>query len=232
MKIAIVQDDKEKTDELKGYISRYCLEHGKRAHVVEFSDGIDIVSDYAADYDIIFLDIAMKHMDGFNAAKHIRDMDGKVVIAFVTNDASYAVRGYSVGATSYMVKPVSYDLFSEEFARCIERAESGQTKYLLLSTDNGMDRLELDKIVYIESQSHNIIINTTEKTYNARETMRSLEDKLPREQFMRCNHCYIVNLLHVKGVHGEYALLDGGDLKISRSRRKDFLESLTKYIYM
>ncbi|MCH5351059.1 MAG: response regulator transcription factor [Clostridiales bacterium] len=230
MKIAIVDDDKEKSEELKGFIVRYCLEHGKKAHIVEFADGIDIVSDYAADYDIVFLGIVMKHLDGIKTAKLIRDMDSKVVLAFVSDDSSYAVHGYSVGATSFMVRPISFEVFEEEFARCIEKAEGGQTKYLVLSTDKGMDRLELDKIVFIESQSHNIIINTTEKLYNAHETMRSLEARLPKEQFMRCNHCYIVNLLHVKGVHGEYALLDGGELKVSRSRRKEFIESWTKYV--
>ncbi|MCH5161991.1 MAG: response regulator transcription factor [Clostridiales bacterium] len=232
MKVAIVADDKEQSDELKCFVERYCQEHGKRAHIVEFADGIDIVSDYAADYDIIFLDIVMKHMDGLKTAKYIREMDGKVVLAFVATDSRYAVHGYAVDASSFLIKPLSYAVFAQDFARCVEKAERAQNKYIVFSTENGMDRLELNKIIYVESHSHKIVINTTEKSYCVRETMHSLEDKLPKEQFLRCNHCYIVNLLHVKGVHGEYAVLDGGDLKISRPRRKEFVERFSKYAFI
>lgn len=229
MRVAIVEDDKQNLSQLVGFIEKYCKETGEKIRIISFSDGIDIASDYTADYDIIFIGIVTKHLDVFKTAEYIRNMDKKVVLAFVTADPRYAVYGYALDATSFMLTPLNYTLFAQEFSRCIEKVKSVQKKYIMFSTENGMDRIELNKIVFIESDGHKMIINTTEKTYCVYETMRSLENKLPKGQFVRCNYCYIVNLFHVKGVHGEYVLLDNGELKISRSRRKAFLENMSQY---
>lgn len=226
MKVAVVEDDVACAELLKGYIERYCAENKLPIKIMSYSDGIDIASEYTADFDVVFLDIVMKHMDGLKTAEYIRRMDKKVIIIFVTNDTQYAVHGYSVEALSYLVKPVTYFNFSQEFCRCAEKVCSDKKDYVVFSTDKGMDRIAIDKILYIESRDHQQIINTTDRTYCVYETMKKLESKLPKGQFSRCNNCYIVNLDHVKGIHGEYVIIDGGELKISRARRKSFLEDL------
>lgn len=231
LRIAVVEDDKKSSGLLKGYIDRYCKENGEQARVNFFSDGIDIASDYNAEYDLIFLDIVMKHMDGLKAAEYIRKKDKNVVIVFVTGDARFAVKGYSVEALSFMVKPVSYSVFSHEMERCVEKIYSGRGKYVVLTTENGIDKIAVNNIIYIESQNHKMIINTTEKLYCVYETMKSLEGRLPKEQFSRCNNCYLVNLDFVRGVHGEYALINDEELKISRSRRKGFIEDFSSYYF-
>ena len=58
LRIALVDDDKESLALLKGYITDFCRENGECAHVECFNDGIDIVSDYTAEFDVIFLDTA------------------------------------------------------------------------------------------------------------------------------------------------------------------------------
>ena len=231
LRIAVVEDDKACSDLIKEFIDRYCKENGEQARVISFSDGIDIASDYTAEYDIIFLDVVMKHMDGLKAAEYIRKKDRNVVIVFVSADARFAVKGYEVEALSFMVKPVTYSVFSKEMARCVEKINSGRGKYVVLTTENGIDKIAVDQIIYIESQNHKMIINTTEKPYCVYETMKSLEGRLPKEQFSRCNNCYLVNLNYVEGVHGEYALINGAELKISRSRRKGFIEDISSYYF-
>ncbi len=226
LRIAVVEDEKHCSDLLKEYIERYCRENEEEARVSFFSDGIDIASDYTAQYDIIFLDIMMRHMDGLKAAEYIRKKDKNVILAFVTGDARYAIKGYSVEALCFMLKPVSYSVFAKEFGRCVDKMKSGRGKYIVLNTEYGIDRIAIDKIVFIESQNHKMVINTTERSYCVYETMKSLEGKLPKMQFVRCNNCYLVNLDHVKGVHGEYVVIGSRELKISRSRRKSFLEQL------
>lgn len=231
LRIAVVEDDKACSDLLKEYIDRFCKQSGEQARVAAFGDGIDIASDYAAEYDIIFLDIVMKHMDGLKTAEYIRKKDKNVIIVFVSSDARFAVNGYSVEALSFMVKPVTYPVFSKEMGRCVEKIKNGRGKYVVLTTENGIDKIAVDKIIYIESQNHKMLINTTEKPYCVYETMKSLEGRLPKDQFSRCNNCYLVNLDFVKGVHGEYALVNGEELKISRSRRKGFIDDISSYYF-
>ena len=230
LKIAIVEDNEECRKTLQDYIDRFKEERNERIHCVTFNDGIDIVSEYTADYDVIFLDVVMKHMDGLKTAEYIRKMDKKVKIIFITSNEQYAIHGYSVEAFSFLLKPLTYFAFSQEFARCIEKVKSARVKYMVFSTDKGMDRVDIETISYVESQGHKMIIHTLTKPYYVYETIHGLENLLPKDQFSRCNHCYIVNLSHVTGVHGEYVVLADAELKISRARRKHFLEDLTNYL--
>ena len=86
-RIAIVEDDSVCCKQLKDYLTHYTQETGETFSVWIFGDGDDIVNDYRAEYDIILMDIQMKHMDGMTAAEKIRQMDAEVVIVFITNSA-------------------------------------------------------------------------------------------------------------------------------------------------
>ena len=98
MKLALVEDEKIYADKLQEYLERYQKESGYEILTDWFRDGSEIVEDYDGDYDIILMDIQMKFMDGLSTAKKIREMDQEVIIIFITNMTSYAIRGYEVDA--------------------------------------------------------------------------------------------------------------------------------------
>ena len=108
IRVAIVEDDAEVQGVLQEYVRRYTRQYGTEFEVTVFADGVDILEDYRAVYDIIFLDVEMKHLDGMTTAERIRQMDADVILIFITNMAQYAIRGYSVGALDYVLKPVPY----------------------------------------------------------------------------------------------------------------------------
>ena len=74
-------------------------------------DGIDFLSDYEKDTDVVFLDIMMPLEDGLSIAKKIRKENQTIIIIFVTNMKEYAIEGYSVNAFNFMLKPVVYGDF-------------------------------------------------------------------------------------------------------------------------
>ena len=121
-RIAIVEDDPQEAAKLRGYAERYAAESGKPLEITLFSDGEDIVTDYRPEYDIIFLDIQMKRLDGMSAAERIRLLDADVVLIFVTNMAQYAIRGYAVDALDFLLKPVPYFAFSQEMAHYLGKS--------------------------------------------------------------------------------------------------------------
>mgnify|MGYP000060856764 FL=1 len=112
IRVAIVEDDAEVQGVLQEYVRRYTRQYGTEFEVTVFADGVDILEDYRAVYDIIFLDVEMKHLDGMTTAERIRQMDADVILIFITNMAQYAIRGYSVGALDYVLKPVPYFAFA------------------------------------------------------------------------------------------------------------------------
>lgn len=82
IRIAIVEDDTGYRSQLGKYIDQYQSDFSETVSVSEFSDGLEIVEKYKSEYDIILMDIQMKHMDGMQAAMRIRDMDKNVIIIF------------------------------------------------------------------------------------------------------------------------------------------------------
>ena len=109
IRVAIVEDEKNYVSILSGYLKRYERENPVTFHIRTFSDGLDIVSDYAADYDIILLDIQMKHLDGMKTAGRIRELDEDVAFIFITSTVSFRRTGISGGCPGLcaQTRPVS-----------------------------------------------------------------------------------------------------------------------------
>ena len=101
IRIAIVEDDDSYIRALTGYLEQYGEQLSLSFHTTIFHDGLDIVTDYKADYDIILMDIQMKHLDGMTTAEKIRKLDDDVSFIFITSTVSFAVQGYLVDALGY-----------------------------------------------------------------------------------------------------------------------------------
>ena len=88
-RIAIVEDEAAVREQLAGYVQRYTRQYGTPFEVTEFADGMEILKDYRPQFDIIFLDVEMKHLDGMETARRIRERDGGGLIVFITNMADF-----------------------------------------------------------------------------------------------------------------------------------------------
>ena len=107
IRIALVEDEAEVRAQLQGYVQRHTRQYGTEFAVTEFADGMELLDDYRPVYDILFLDVEMKHLDGMETARRVRELDKDVIIVFITNMAQYAIGGYAVGALDYVLKPES-----------------------------------------------------------------------------------------------------------------------------
>lgn len=228
--IAIVEDEAAYAAQLQQFLERYAKESGQEFEITTFSDGDEILEGYQAQYDLILLDVEMKFMDGMTAAEEIRKVDPEVVIIFITNMAQYAIRGYAVDALDYVLKPVSYFAFSQRLSRAIGRMKKRARRYMTVTIRGGAQKLDIDKIYYVESQGHNLIFHTAQGDYVSSGTMKDIEEKLEELNFFRCNKGYLVNLGHVDGVRDGCAIVNGHELLISRARKNDFMEALTDYV--
>ena len=229
-KIAVVEDNDAMRAQLCGFIAQYAQESGHQLDVTAFSDGAQLVEPYRPGFDIIFLDIEMPTLGGMPTAERIRRQDPDVVLVFVTNMAQYAIRGYSVGALDYVLKPVPYFAFSQQLLKAVARLEKRAKHYLTVPVEGGLRRLDTASIYYLESEGHRVHFYTDEGDFSAPGALKAFEEKLADCPFARCNSGYLVNLAQVRELRQSTVQVGPCELQVSRPKRKAFLAALTDYI--
>lgn len=230
IRVAIVEDEEAVREQLLGYVQRYTRQYGTTFEVRTFSDGVEILEGYRPVFDLILLDVEMKHLDGMATAERIRQMDADVILIFITNMAQYAIRGYSVGALDYVLKPVPYFAFSQQLLKAVTRLEKRAKRYLTVPVEGGLRRLNTASIYYLESEGHRVHFYTDEGDFSAPGALKTFEEKLADCPFARCNSGYLVNLAQVQAVQQNTVQVGPYELQISRPKRKAFLAALTDYI--
>lgn len=229
-RIAVVDDDREFSAKLREYLEQYAKENDETFEIEVFYDGAEILKDYTPRYELILLDIEMPAVNGMEAAQKIREMDESVVLMFITNMAQYAIHGYSVGALDFVMKPISYYPFSMKIKRALKRVQKKEIPTILLTTSDGVKRLKVSQIYYVEIQGHMLHYYTEEGEFVMRGTLSSVEKTLPSSLFVKCNHWYLVNLMHVTEVRKNTTVVGNFELEVSRRNRAGFLKALAEHM--
>lgn len=230
LKVAIVEDEDEAAELLAEYLKTYGEKSGQEFMAMRYKNPVVLLTNYPADFDVIFMDIDMPQMNGMEASKKIRELDNDVPIIFVTNLAQMAIKGYEVQAFDFVVKPLSYYGFSMKMDKLCRYIEGRIGAELLLTTGKGYVRLNTANITYIETLGHQLIYHTLNDYYIAYGSLKKLETNPNLTNFARCNACYLVNLRYVRRVNGYTLLVWNQELEISRPKRKEFLARLNQYM--
>lgn len=228
--VAIVEDEVSFATQLQEYLKQYEEENDVRFKISVFGDGAEILEGYQPLYDIILLDIEMPKVNGMKAAEEIRSLDADVTLMFITNMANYAIRGYEVGALDFVMKPINYYTFAMKMTRVLKRTKQKAQQDILLTLPDGVKKLNVQQIYYVEVQNRMLYYYTDEGVFIMRGTMQSVEQILAPYAFAKCNHWYIVNLKHVSEVKKNTAVVAGNELEVSRRNRTAFLKALTDYV--
>lgn len=229
-KVAIVEDQEEDCKLLRNYLCRYEQEKKTGFHIDIFHDGMSFVSEYKPVYDIVFMDIGMPQMDGLSAAKFLRKMDEYVCLVFITNMAQYAINGYEVNAVDFLVKPIVYFRFAVMLEKAIWNSGIRRKRYVGIETQEGLVKVSFSQIFYVESEKHYVTFHTREGDIRSRGSIRDIAERLSGGIFARCHASYLVNLDYVMRVELDKVILQTGDLPLSRTYKKEFLDEFTRYL--
>lgn len=176
--------------------------------------------------DAVFLDINMPHINGTQLAKLLPQ---HCKIIFTTAYSEYAVESYELKAFDYLLKPISF----ERFSQCIHKAlgtnfplEKATTtiKNLIPTTLNIKSgsvvyRIETSTILYLEKDGNYIKYYTEDKKVLARESITEALEKLP-DNFLQCHKSYLVNCLKVTQIDKHELSIKDIQIPVSQSYRK------------
>ena len=201
--------------------------------------------------DLIFLDVQMPEMDGFQVVENIKP-EMMPHIIFVTAYDQYALRAFEVHALDYLLKPFDQDRFQKALDRAkkqIEFQKDGDFSYRLKellheikSDDTYLERLiiksegriffvKTDEIDWIEAAGNYVTLHVGNEEHLMRDTMNSMEKKLDPKKFFRVHRSKIVNFECIKEIkpwfNGEYLIVLNDDSQLTLSRKyrerlKDF----------
>ena len=202
--------------------------------------------------DLIFLDIQMPELGGFEVLESLKS-DNVPYIIFATAYDQYAVRAFEVHALDYLLKPFDRERFEVAWKRAktlireekvsqrdehilalLEELKAGP-KYLerlVIKTEGRVFFLDIDEIHCIESEGNYVRVYNGRKTYLLRETISGLESQLDPKKFLRIHRSSIVRIDKIKELqpwfHGEYhvVLENGKQLTLSRNYRANLQEAV------
>lgn len=193
----------------------------------------------AAHPDLIFLDIRMPDMDGFDVVDALSAQPDFAMprIVFTTAYDQYAVRAFEVHAVDYLLKPFAPERLRTTLERVRERANGGPgdaaaekngehyTSRIVFKSKGRILFLPVSEIRWIAAEENYVRIHTGEESHLLRQTMAHLEERLDPHLFLRVHRSAMVNLQHVKEVRTEadaetaVVLVNGQRVPMSRSYR-------------
>lgn len=219
--IAIVDDLAMDAEYLKKILYLYASEHSLAIDVCLFTSGSDFLKSYTPGiYSLIFLDIIMEGLDGLKTARQVREVDSDVLIIFTTVEPSYAIEGYEVNASAFLVKSPELDM--QKLFYFLEKNESKLKRNTFLEFSDSTINLHLsaDALCYVDVADHKLSLHTREKTYTIRMSIEKLKSILPKDdRFFECYRGIIINLDWISSIQKQTVVMKTGAV-LPVSRRK------------
>lgn len=236
---AIIIDDEPKSIQSLTWDLNF---YSESIHVVgTFSNVIEAIRKIEGlQPDVVFLDIEMPEIDGFQFLEYFKDRSFEVV--FVTAYAQHAIQAIKERALDYLLKPIEKDDLKDAIQRIgdnMKKRDLGevfqneklvfQGTRLKINSDNKMVFLNPDDIVYCESDgSYSRIVTETNNVVYVSKKLKFLEEMLPSDQFFRIHNSYLINLQKVSVFEkntSKVILATGISLPVSRLKKAAFLDS-------
>jgi two-component system LytT family response regulator len=182
--------------------------------------------------DVVFLDIRMPHVDGFEVQEAIRSLVRHVV--FVTAHAEHAARAFDVAASDYLVKPVTQARFKAALDRIRRTLGEPGSERILLGGRQGGAAVDVSDVSWVEADGAYVVVHAGGRKHVLRESMAQILERLGSATFVRIHRSAGINLDHVRAVKRgkagglEVELQGGIRLPISRRKARDVVELLRR----
>ena len=228
----IVEDDPQAAETLRAHLERYAAERGTSFSVEILPSALEFLEG-TRPADVVFMDIGLPGVSGMEAAEVMRQTDELTPLIFVTDLAQYAVRGYQVDALDFMVKPVTYEDFALRMGRAMRVMDRNAGGTVSVATDEGLRVIAKKDVVYVEIFRHDLYWHVTgsAQPLHARGTLRRVAEELGAERFCRVSASHLINMGQLALIRpGSVVMSDGTEIVISRRRRREVLETLTRYV--
>ncbi|HSI69283.1 MAG TPA: LytTR family DNA-binding domain-containing protein [Gillisia sp.] len=213
-------------------IVKLIKDHPNLKLVAEYNNAIETKNGLLdTEVDLIFLDIEMPILSGFEL---LDDLPNKPQIIFVTGKTKYAFKAFDYDAVDYIHKPVTKDRFNNAVSKAINLhnlknhgTPLEDENFIFVKSNLKNRKVFLNKLKYIEALGDYVKFVTEKDTFVVLATMKSFEEQLPPDQFLRIHKSYIVNLEKVERYNSKNIEIDKQQIPLSRHKKSNLIDALS-----
>ncbi len=181
--------------------------------------------------DLLFLDIEMPVQSGFDLLDGLKT---RPQIIFVSSKSDYALKAFDYAAVDYLHKPITKDRFYKAAQKAIEANQRKKDNsdddgdFIFIKSNLKNFKIFISKIKWIEAFGDYIKLNTEDETHLVLSTMKSFENELPSDKFLRVHKSFIINIDKVDRFNSKFAEIGNTKIPLSRNKKEDLAKVLNK----
>lgn len=229
----IIIDDEEMA---RAIIEQFTIQNKNLTLNAQFSDAIQAIKYLNQNHvDLIFLDIHMPTFSGFDLIQALNDPP-KIILT--TSDRNFAIEAFEYECIiDYLVKPIGKDRFDKAVNKALafsnpilsnlenkNRKEPDQDLYI--NIDRRLIKINFPSIYLIEAKGDYILIKTEGKNYTVHSTLKKIEEKLPKDLFLKVHRSFIINIIKIIDIEDNSVLIKKDVIPVSRSNRPELMKRL------
>lgn len=231
----ITEDEPLAAEKLEGFIKKIPF----LSLVKVFDNAIDTL-EYLKNnqVDLLFLDIQMDILDGISFLERTKL---KTYVIITTAYSQYALKGYELNVTDYLLKPYSFERFLQAANKVYDIVNnqlvsninpSNNIKTIFVKTEHRIEKINLCDILYIEGMKDYLRIITLSKKIMTLQNFKTLEDILPANDFARVHKSFIVSINKIESIENNRIKIQDALIPISNTYKDSFYENLKKSGYL
>jgi len=243
----LIDDESNSLEMMEWLLQTYCPQVKIDAMCNAAEKGIAAIMQHKP--DVIFLDIEMPHMNGFDMLEHFDNLFFDVV--FCTAYDQFAIKAFKYSALNYLLKPVDPDDLKETIRRLEEKkavptreqlelllqgfrgAQKQTANRIALTTNDGMIFVTTADILYCEAESNYTTVVLNNRKVVVSKTLKEIDEALAGNDFYRIHNSFLININQiqkfVRGDGGYVIMSDGKPVTIARSRRQEFMDLFSRF---
>jgi DNA-binding LytR/AlgR family response regulator len=226
MRCLVIDDEPLARQILEGYIEQLT----SLSHVGSCKNAVEAFTLlHQEKIDLMFLDI---NMPGINGLNFLKSLNNPPIVIFTTAYAEYAVEAFELEAADYLLKPITPERFLKSIQKVIGKKveitpNNSEVKSIFVKVDKRLVKINFEDILYIEALGDYIKIITPEETFVTYHTMNKFEELLPTQYFGRIHRSFIINLMRIKFLEGNYLKIGEVELPIGASFKEALMMKLS-----
>ena len=232
IKCIIIEDEKLAAEKLASYVEKIAI----LELVSIFKDGISAINFLKSNrIDLVFLDIEMKEFSGIQFLKALQI---KPAVIITSAYEKYALAGYEFSVVDYLLKPYTLERFLQSIDKAINQKElkekaknyeliaSQSNEYIFIKSENRIEKLVLDEILYIEGMKDYLRVHTTSKKIMTLQSFKGILQHLPGKNFKRVHNSFVVSVNQIDNIERNRIKIGETLIPISDKYKDSFFFSI------